>query len=184
MGFGIGPGGRSRREQRWEQPSRPPCACRDLCVPEPVGANVGGPIGHHLRFRLLRERRRLPGGAIPPQDGPRIVRRIGRSRQAANLAPFGDVVLVALDTNVVDLVSDACSTWEHVESLEAMAPPPSFGNLQPEMEVEVRCRPTSGVHDGYTAWAYMISLGSAREAGGAHQLLAQVVMGGRASGRR
>lgn len=65
-----------------------------------------------------------------------------------------------------------------------MAPPPSFGDMQPEMEVEVRCRPTSGVHDGYTAWAYMISLGSAREAGGAHQLLAQVVVGGRASGRR
>ena len=46
-------------------------------------------------------------------------------------------VLVALDSNVVDLVEVACSSSAHVDAMEAMEPPPRFENLSPQQEVEV-----------------------------------------------
>jgi len=47
------------------------------------------------------------------------------------------VVLVALDTNIVDLVEDACLTTEHVEAMEAMSPPPRFRDMPRQLEAEV-----------------------------------------------
>jgi predicted nucleic acid-binding protein len=45
-------------------------------------------------------------------------------------------VLVALDTNVVDLVEIACSEPGSVDAMEAMEPPPRFEGLAPPQEVE------------------------------------------------
>jgi hypothetical protein len=46
-------------------------------------------------------------------------------------------VLVALDTNIVDLVVDACESTEHVEAMEAMEPPPRFRAMPRQLEAEV-----------------------------------------------
>jgi hypothetical protein len=46
-------------------------------------------------------------------------------------------VLVALDSNVVDLVELACRSSAHVDAIEAMEPPPRFGDLSPQLEAEV-----------------------------------------------
>ena len=48
-----------------------------------------------------------------------------------------EVVLVALDSNVVDLVELACGSPEHLDAMEAMEPPPRFVPLAPQQEVEV-----------------------------------------------
>jgi hypothetical protein len=47
------------------------------------------------------------------------------------------VVLVALDSNVVDLVEVACRSSAHIDAMEAMEPPPRFEDLSPQQEVEV-----------------------------------------------
>jgi hypothetical protein len=47
------------------------------------------------------------------------------------------VVLVALDSNVVDLVELACGSSGHIDAMEAMEPPKRFENLSPQQEVEV-----------------------------------------------
>jgi hypothetical protein len=47
------------------------------------------------------------------------------------------VVLVALDSNVVDLVDAACHSSAHIDAMEAAEPPPPFGDLSPQQEVEV-----------------------------------------------
>ncbi len=46
-------------------------------------------------------------------------------------------MLVALDTNVVDLIEIACSEPGSVDAMEAMEPPPRFEGLTPPEEVEV-----------------------------------------------
>jgi hypothetical protein len=46
-------------------------------------------------------------------------------------------VLVALDSNVVDLIEVACRTSEHIDAMEAMEPPPHFEDLSTQPEVEV-----------------------------------------------
>jgi hypothetical protein len=45
-------------------------------------------------------------------------------------------VLVALDSNVVDLVEVACRSSARVDAMEAMEPPPQFEDLSPQLEVE------------------------------------------------
>jgi hypothetical protein len=47
------------------------------------------------------------------------------------------VVLVALDSNVVDLVEVACRSSAHIDAMESMEPPPHFEDLAPQQEVEV-----------------------------------------------
>jgi hypothetical protein len=47
------------------------------------------------------------------------------------------MVLVALDTNVVDLVEDASATRDHVDAMEAMSPPPRFRHMPRQLEGEV-----------------------------------------------
>jgi hypothetical protein len=47
------------------------------------------------------------------------------------------VVLVALDTNVVDLVEVAVATRDHVDAMEAMNPPPRFRHMPRQLEGEV-----------------------------------------------
>lgn len=47
------------------------------------------------------------------------------------------VVLVALDSNVVDLVEVACRSSAHIDAMEAMEPPSRFEDLSPRQEVEV-----------------------------------------------
>jgi hypothetical protein len=47
------------------------------------------------------------------------------------------VVLVALDSNVVDLVELACRSSAHIDVMEAMEPPPHFEDLSTQQEVEV-----------------------------------------------
>jgi hypothetical protein len=47
------------------------------------------------------------------------------------------VVLVALDSNVVDLAELACRSSAHIDAMEAMEPPPSFEDLSPQQDVEV-----------------------------------------------
>jgi hypothetical protein len=47
------------------------------------------------------------------------------------------VVLVALDTNVLDLVAAACASPAHVDAMEAMEPPPRrFDCSEPHQEIE------------------------------------------------
>jgi hypothetical protein len=46
------------------------------------------------------------------------------------------VVLVALDSNVVDLVEVACRSSACIDAMEAMEPPPQFEDLSPQQEVE------------------------------------------------
>lgn len=46
-------------------------------------------------------------------------------------------VLVALDSNVVDLVEVACRSSAHSSAMEAMEPPPRFEELSPQQEAEV-----------------------------------------------
>ena len=46
-------------------------------------------------------------------------------------------MLVALDSNVVDLVEFACRSSAHIDAMEAMEPPPHFDGLPPHQEVEV-----------------------------------------------
>ena len=46
-------------------------------------------------------------------------------------------VLVALDSNVVDLIEDACVSPEHVDAMEAVEPPPRFRDMPPRQEAEV-----------------------------------------------
>ena len=46
-------------------------------------------------------------------------------------------MLVALDSNVVDLVEMACSTAAHIDAMEAMEPPPRFQQVPLRQEVEV-----------------------------------------------
>jgi hypothetical protein len=46
------------------------------------------------------------------------------------------VVLVALDTNILDFVVNACATPAHVDAMEAMEPPPRFDCSSPEQEIE------------------------------------------------
>ncbi len=46
-------------------------------------------------------------------------------------------MLVALDSNVVDLVELACDSSAHVDAMEAMEPPPRFEDLLAREEVEV-----------------------------------------------
>jgi hypothetical protein len=47
------------------------------------------------------------------------------------------VVLVALDTNVVDLVDRACFSREDLDAMEAMEPPARFTEMPPAEEAEV-----------------------------------------------
>jgi hypothetical protein len=47
------------------------------------------------------------------------------------------VVLVALDSNVVDLVEVACRSSARIDAMQAMEPPPHFEDLAPQQEVEV-----------------------------------------------
>jgi hypothetical protein len=47
------------------------------------------------------------------------------------------VVLVAVDSNVVDLIEEACRSSEHVSAMEAMEPPPRFSDMPPRQEAEV-----------------------------------------------
>jgi predicted nucleic acid-binding protein len=47
------------------------------------------------------------------------------------------IVLVALDSNVVDFVEVACRSSAHIDAIEAMEPPPRFEGLAPQQEVEV-----------------------------------------------
>ena|SRR5918994_410390 len=47
------------------------------------------------------------------------------------------VVLVALDSNVVDLVEVACRSSAHIDAMESMEPPPHFEGLSSQQEVEV-----------------------------------------------
>jgi hypothetical protein len=47
------------------------------------------------------------------------------------------LVLVALDSNVVDLVELACRSPAHIDAMEAMEPPPRFDDLSTQPEVEV-----------------------------------------------
>lgn len=46
-------------------------------------------------------------------------------------------MLVALDTNIVDLVVDACASVDHVEAMEAMESPPPFRLMPRQLEAEV-----------------------------------------------
>ena len=46
-------------------------------------------------------------------------------------------VLVALDSNVVDLIEVACRSSAHIDAMEAMEPPPPFGELSRLQEIEV-----------------------------------------------
>src|SRR5262245_58139873 len=45
--------------------------------------------------------------------------------------------LVAIDTNVVDLVRDAASTPAHIDCMEALEPPPRFRAMPTQLEAEV-----------------------------------------------
>ena len=47
------------------------------------------------------------------------------------------VVLVAVDSNVVDLFELACRSSAHIDATEAMEPPPHFEDLPSQQEVEV-----------------------------------------------
>jgi hypothetical protein len=47
------------------------------------------------------------------------------------------MVLVALDSNVVDLVEAALLSLDHVDAMEAMEPPPRFAQMPPDQEAEV-----------------------------------------------
>ena len=46
-------------------------------------------------------------------------------------------MLVALDSNVVDLVEEACLSSDHVDAMEAMEPTPRFRAMPPKQEAEV-----------------------------------------------
>jgi hypothetical protein len=47
------------------------------------------------------------------------------------------VALVALDSNVVDLVEKACLSSKHIDAMEAMEPPPHLGDMHAGEEPEV-----------------------------------------------
>jgi hypothetical protein len=51
--------------------------------------------------------------------------------------PSLEVVLVALDSNLVDLVEEACPSPEHVDAMEATEPPPRFSQTPPWQQSEV-----------------------------------------------
>jgi hypothetical protein len=44
------------------------------------------------------------------------------------------VALIALDSNLVDLFEEACSSSEHVDAMEAMEPPPRFREMLRQQE--------------------------------------------------
>ena len=46
-------------------------------------------------------------------------------------------MLVGLDTNIVDLIGDACASPNHVDAMEAVEPPPRFREMPSTQEVEV-----------------------------------------------
>lgn len=46
-------------------------------------------------------------------------------------------VIVALDSNIVNLVEAACQSSAHVDAMEAMASPPRFENVPPHQQPEV-----------------------------------------------
>lgn len=45
-------------------------------------------------------------------------------------------MLVAIDSNLVDLFNSACATTAHVDAMEAVEPPPSFEGMTTDLEVE------------------------------------------------
>ena len=47
------------------------------------------------------------------------------------------VMLVALDSNIVDFIEEACFSPEHIDAMEPTAPPPPFRDLPPRLEAEV-----------------------------------------------
>jgi hypothetical protein len=51
--------------------------------------------------------------------------------------PSLEVVLVALDSNIVDLVEEARPSPEQVDAMEATEPPPRFSQTPPRQESEV-----------------------------------------------
>ena len=46
-------------------------------------------------------------------------------------------MLVALGSNIVDLIEEACLSPEHIDAMEATAPPPPFRAMSPRQEAEV-----------------------------------------------
>lgn len=46
-------------------------------------------------------------------------------------------MLVAIDSNVVDLIEAACCSQRHIDALQAMEPPPRFEGIAPSLEPEV-----------------------------------------------
>lgn len=46
-------------------------------------------------------------------------------------------MLIAVDTNVVDLIEEACLSSGHIEAMEAILPPPRFREMPPRLEAEV-----------------------------------------------
>ena len=47
------------------------------------------------------------------------------------------VMLVALDSNIVDFIEEACLSPEHIDAMEATAPPPPFRDMPPRQKAEV-----------------------------------------------
>ena len=103
---------------------------------------------HHRRYACLR----LAGFLLSPNhnDQYRLRRRAGGQDEAVAPRAFtlngdteavaharGWLVLVALDTNVVDLVQAACSEPGSIDSMEAIEPPPRFEGFRPSQEIEV-----------------------------------------------
>lgn len=46
-------------------------------------------------------------------------------------------MLVGLDSNVIDLIEEACCSSQHVDAMEAMEPPPRFRDMHANQEAEV-----------------------------------------------
>ena len=46
-------------------------------------------------------------------------------------------MLIGLDSNIVDLIEEACVSPQHVDAMEAMESPPRFRDMPPVQEVEV-----------------------------------------------
>jgi hypothetical protein len=66
-------------------------------------------------------------------------RRVPESKPSPIPADVCDyvTVVVALDSNIVDLVEAACQSSAHVDAMEAMEPPPQFENVPHHQEAEV-----------------------------------------------
>jgi predicted nucleic acid-binding protein len=67
-------------------------------------------------------------------------------------------VLVALDSNVIDLIEMACSSREHIDAIESCAPPPPYRDVAPHLEGEVlACHWILALAPSWTSTIYTFS---------------------------